>query len=190
MGGADTNNFHSMGFYSLEMDRRCTKWTVRYFECLISRLMAQAFIIGNEVNHLTRSRSDFQQQLFSDLFFGTMFGTETRNGGVTPGYPDAPHVLVQTPSGSRDENDPDCSRRYRGLCVMCPHRSRGQGRGFRNQQRPTHWFCSDCLVPLHPDCSAPFHATLCTETPIHKPRDIYRAFLRDDNREIRAALDL
>ena len=190
MGGADTNNFHAMGFYSLERDRRCTKWTIRYFECLLSRLMAQAFIIGNVVNGRTRSRSEFQQELFSDLFYGTMFATETRNGRDTPGYPDAPHVLVQTPSGSRDENDPNCSRRYRGYCVMCPHRSQGQGRGFRNNQRPTPWFCSDCLVPLHPDCTAQFHATLCTETPIHKPREIYRTFLRDDNREIRAALDL
>jgi hypothetical protein len=183
MGGADTNNFHSMGFYSLERNRRCTKWTVRYMECLLSRLMAQAFIIGNVVNHATRSRSEFQQQLFSDLFFGTLFATETRRNRDAPGRPDVEHVLVQTPVGSRNTNDPTCCRRYRGLCVMCPHRCEGQRKGFKNGGRGTHWYCSGCLVPLHPACSADYHVRLHTATKIHQPRQVYKDFLRDDRRD-------
>jgi hypothetical protein len=183
MGGADTNNFHSMGFYSLERNRRCTKWTVRYMECLLSRLMAQAFIIGNIVNGRTRSRSEFQQQLFSDLFFGTLYAAEKRNGRDAPGHPDVEHILIQTPVGSRNTNDPHCLRRYRGLCVMCPHRSEGQKKGFKNGARGTHWYCSHCLVPLHPNCCAEYHANLPAQTQIPEPRQVYKDFLRDDGRD-------
>ena len=93
MGGAATNNFYSMGLFSVEGVRRCTNWAVRYFECLLSRFMAQAVIIGHVVNDYTRSRDDFQLSLFRDLFFGNFDHKYLQKREEGPGHPEVSHGL-------------------------------------------------------------------------------------------------
>ena len=154
MGGADTNNFHSMGYYAIERERRGTKWTHRYFECLLSRFLAQAFIIGNVVNERSRDRFPFQIGIYKSLFSGAYAGKDLRSQQTAPGRSHFSHVLMQTPKGSRDETCIEETRRCRLKCVCCPSMINGR----RNRSSDTDWFCRTCCVPLCPSHEAAFHA--------------------------------
>lgn len=99
MGGRDTNNFHAMSHYAIERDHRCSKWTIRYFECLLSRLIAQACIIGNVVNKRDRMRFQFQAGLYQHMFHSTFDERELLSRAAAPGRPPISHVPRQSPIG-------------------------------------------------------------------------------------------
>lgn len=140
--------------------------------------MAQAFIIGNVVNHYTRSREEFQLNLFDNLFYGNFDHRSMRNKEEGPGHPQVAHVLMETPIGSRSDTDATGRRKYRSSCVMCPNKLEGAPRGSRYWGRGTPYYCVQCLVPLHPECSAAYHASLCDESNRKPPREAYARFLQ------------
>lgn len=181
MGGADTNNFYSIGPFSFERYRRAYKWTIRYFECVLSRLMAQAFIIGRVVNGSDKTRLEFQLGMYDLFFFNKLDSISTRPTKEHPGAPTPPpaalHVLGQTPVGSCNNYKND-NRRYRAKCVLCPN---SQPDGTRNFNNTTTYYCTTCFVPLHPECAKQFCVHKDTRYAYVKPNPKFQQFYAQDN---------
>jgi hypothetical protein len=65
------------------------------------------------------------------------------------------HVLQQWPVGSRnDANAAPAGRRFQSVCRHCPNVNQD---GKRNSSRDTSYYCSCCMVGLHPQCFHEFH---------------------------------
>lgn len=156
MGGVDQMDQMRNGIYGIEMKGRTLKWTVRFFECLLSFCLSNAYAIyrnqhGNEMDH-----GAFTFAVFNALFLNNVDTRSLRDPSYGATREECNHTMRCFPKGSRGANKGN--RRRQLKCVNCVEYS---GR-FRTR-KVTSYFCFDCKVPLHPTCFLPFHKKLEAE---------------------------
>jgi hypothetical protein len=179
MGGVDTFDQLRTSRYALEEGRRTQKWTTRYFECLLSSIIANSYLIHVRTSNASMSHLEFQTSLHLDLLNNTYIREISAKSKTAPVQSHTAHHLVRTRPGSLQGGRNNEGRRYRGACRQCPNVLGGARCTFRM----TAWYCLECKVPLHPECSAAFHSP--TDFCLPKPVKKYSIFANQELREHR-----
>jgi hypothetical protein len=149
MGGVDAFDQVRTGRFSLDSGRRGRKWTMRYFETIISIALTNVYNIVRVLNRSTGEHMQLQIALCKSLLSAKK---RLGKGNVVapPGAPGGRHELCATPPGSMGMSDPTGVRCYRACCRGCENLQDGKKR----HDRRTINFCKQCLIPLHVECFA------------------------------------
>lgn len=167
MGAVDTFDQLRGGRFGLETGRRAVKWTIRYFETLLSMVINNTFLIQRAYHDNPLERDAFMSQLFKLLFFNNFDVIKIRKlspSKVPNSAPIAYHNIREIPlmEKPRTANRQPVAKRLE--CVRCEYMIGDK----RNWRRRTRYYCPDCCVPLCKFCNGPFHHDLLTN-PL-KPR--------------------
>jgi len=166
MGGVDAFDSVRRGDFAFEKSHKCSKWTVRLFEALLSMCLANAWNIWRF--HHEQSKGDhfrFLVDVFKGLIREHCEVDPEGSRSAALAHSSAPvrststskkHTCVQTMPGTRGGGASSNSR-YTAKCVECDGRTRS---GDKNHKTRTTWFCSRCLVFCHPECMATLHEGL------------------------------
>ena len=104
---------------------------------------------NNDLPHRKLSSHQFKLQIILGLLnHQVVTGPQAPPANIVQG-----HELRQWPIGS-DTRDAVNNRRFTSDCRHCP---RDNEDGTRNHARTTSYYCSACMVGLHPRCFHQFH---------------------------------
>jgi hypothetical protein len=160
MGGVDASDQIRNGIFGLEMKGRTSKWTVRFFEVLLSFALGNGYAIHRATSKNSLSHTDFSISVFEDLFNNTEddiwlpHPLRLRQGGAEKII--VQHFIKSFQRGSRSIN---IANRAKVIsCVYCPNKCNG-----KKLERRTKEYCSACLVPLHVKCFVSYHKRLADD---------------------------
>ena len=141
--------------FGIDLAHRTAKWTVRIFEICWSMLMTQGYNLYRYNNNAVPQRKVSSHQFKLQIILGRLNHQVVTGPQAPPAIRATERVLHQWPNGSRKiargQND---NRRFRSDCRHCP---RSLPDGSKNYNRHTTYYCSCCMVGLHPDCFLQFH---------------------------------
>ena len=161
MGGVDQSDQMRNGTFGIEMEGRTDKWTIKFFEVLLSFSLTNAYVVYRALHGNELSRGEFTNQVFEELFNNNLDqnGPIMTNRGAPMQQSD--HVTMMFPAGSRQGNISPHDRRRRELsCAFCP-----KAKNSLHRYRRTSTFCSSCKISLHDACSLEYHQLLPTLRP-------------------------
>jgi hypothetical protein len=137
--------------FGIDLLHPTSKWTLRIFEIFWSLITTQAYNIYRHNNKNNVQRQLNQHQFKLAIILGLLNHPVVVGPPTPPANAQSQHQICQWPVGSRGVDD---VRRFHSDCRQCP---RILPDGTRNNSRITSFYCSSCMVGLHPECFAKYH---------------------------------
>jgi Transposase IS4 len=160
MGGIDASDQIRNGMFGLEMKGRTSKWTVRFFEVLLSFALSNSYAIHRSTNKLPITHSEFTISVFDSLFNNTYDDRwvqhDLRKGKSGANDMEEQHEIKSFRKGTRLDNQSNRSKVL--ACYHCP-----KIKNHKKAERRTKEYCSVCLVPLHVRCFVAYHTQLAID---------------------------
>mgnify|MGYP001091187854 CR=1 FL=1 len=153
MGGVDKYDQVRTGYYGTEMSGRCAKWTTRLYEALVTMAMANGYALHRATRDEPMKHWQYVLTI-AEALMNNVFTQQRDTRAARAELADEAgvvHTLKQHPPGTAGVGN----KRKRLCCVQCPNKVGGR----RDHKRRTQYYCPECDVALHPECSDLYHQT-------------------------------
>ena len=118
-------------------------------------LMTQGYNLYRYNNNAVPQRKLRSHQFKLQIILGLLNHQVITGPQAPPAIRATEHVLHQWPVGSQNPRLPNDKRRFNSDCRHCP---RTMPNGLKNNNRQTSFYCSCCMVGVHPNCFHLYHA--------------------------------
>ena len=152
MGGVDRFDHIHNGFYGVETGRRTIKWTLRFYEAMLSICVSQAFIAHRSANKgtkLEQSHNEFCGEIANALFARTIPDDPIAAGTRSAAASAAAHI---EPKGHYS-----IVSDIRRVCNWCPNSILMPDGKRTKVYRAVQRMCAGCGVHLHDKCFKDYH---------------------------------